>query len=230
MKKIALLFIAFATLTTACKKDETTTETVDIATQQQLDTDGIKNFLESNYVDSKGRIKAFSSTDTSDDNYKKLSELNPVTLNSGVIYIMLPGAQPDPGKAIGATDIIHIMVEANAYIAKSIEGKTILQGKQSFRNTLAGSGVPDVDPSYYYAKQDILTASGKGREYFEIKGFKEALQNFKAFNKADSEDYQMQGIIIVPSKAAFGREPNYYNAQDRTFVFNFQVYKTEPRP
>jgi hypothetical protein len=56
--------------------------------------------MNDNYLDVQGNIKAFSSTDPSDDNEKKLSDLSPQTLPSGVIYIVRNGAQPSPGVAI----------------------------------------------------------------------------------------------------------------------------------
>jgi hypothetical protein len=40
----------------------------------------------------------------------------------------------------------------------------------------------------------------------------------------------LQGVIIVPSKAAFARNENYYGLKNMTLVFNFQIYHTETRP
>jgi hypothetical protein len=76
--------------------------------------------MDENYLDVQGNIKAFSATDTADDNEKKLSELSPVTLPSGTIYIKRNGAQPSgtDAKDIKDTDIIKIMGRGIAYLAR----------------------------------------------------------------------------------------------------------------
>src|SRR5690348_4769072 len=99
MKKIFLYILAGSLCFSACKKDDdvsTYVEPEDINTQNTYDDQAIKKFMDENYLDAQGNVKAFSSTDTSDDTEKKLSELNPITLPSGTIYIMRNGAQPSP--------------------------------------------------------------------------------------------------------------------------------------
>jgi len=103
---------------------------------------------------------------------------------------------------------------------------------------LTQTGVPQEDPAYYYVKQSVLDAASAGvakeRSYYEIEGFREALQKFKAFDLPEDADYNLQGVIIVPSRAAFARDAhfNYNNIslRNRSFVFNFQVYKSMTRP
>ncbi|MFP5303496.1 hypothetical protein R2R70_20170, partial [Cobetia sp. SIMBA_158] len=70
--------------------------------------------------------------------------------------------------------------------------------------------------------------------YYEIAGFKEALQKFSGFKDLPSEaPYNLQGVIIVPSKAAFARNAHYqYLGQtyrNKSFVFNFQIYGSRER-
>ena len=78
-----------------------------------------------------------------------------------------------------------------------------------------------------------MTASGKPRSYYEMEGFQEGVRKFMAFNIPDSNNYNLQGVIIVPSRAAFARDDHYpyqnINWRNRSFVFNFQVYKTSTR-
>lgn len=245
MKKIFLYILAGSLCFSACKKDdevETYVEPSDIAVQNTYDDQSIQKFLNENYLDTQGNIKAFSATDTADDNYKKLSELNRVTLPSGVIYIERDGAQPDPGTTIGNTDIIRIMMRARTYLAANIDGNTAFVSGADMvgYNSIDGIGSPVVDPLFYYiSPENILikqatTDAAKQPSYYVIEGFNEALQKFKAFNQSDSSPYNLQGVIIVPSRAAFARDSHYnysgYSFRNRTFVFNFQVYKTEPRP
>ncbi|MGV4415333.1 hypothetical protein [Chryseobacterium sp. T1] len=243
MKKILLGFAFLGLVLQSCKKDNHDDEvyvepTVDV--QNQYDNEAATKFLDENYLDDKGNIKPFSDTDPSDDNKPKLSSLSPVKLPSGVIYILRPGAQPDPGTVIGETDIIRLMSNTTTYVATKESDIVRFRSILSFRNSISGTGVPDVDPKYYYISPtdklitSATTEDAKKRSYYEIEGLREALQHFKSFNKEDGDNYNLQGIIIVPSRAAFARDAHYpylqYTLRNRSFVFNFQVYKTTPRP
>lgn len=241
MKKIFLYVIAGSLCFSACKKDDDDTTTYvepeSITAQNTYDDQAIKTFLQNNYLDSQGNIMAFSSTDTSDDNETKLADLNPVTLPSGVVYIKRDGAQPTPAeeKTIGTTDVIKMMVSSRYLVA---DASGFIAG-YDFINTISGGGSPIKDPLFYYVKNSILNsatkAEAKERKYYEMEGFQEGLKYFKAYNnKPNSDNYNLQGVIIVPSRAAFARDNNYYNDQgytfrNATFVFNFQIYNTETR-
>lgn len=221
----------------SCKSDddEAVIEQVSIETQNTYDDQAIQKYLGENYFDPQGNITPFSATDTSDDNYPKLADLNPVTLPSGVVYVVRNGAQPSPGKTIGSADVLRLMHKTVSYVATNNENTVLLTSEYPIRNTMVSAGVPDVDPLIYYAKSSFRTARNQPREYFEIEGFREALQHFKSYDVDDSASYNLQGVIIVPSRAAYARNPNYfdtssYKFNDRSFVFNFQVYKTSERP
>lgn len=243
MKKILLGFAFLGLVLQSCKKDrndEVAYVEPTIEIQNQYDDEATAKFLNENYLDEKGNIKPFSDTDPSDDNKPKLSSLSPVKLPSGVIYIFRPGAQPEPGTTIGETDIIRLMSNTTAYLANKEKDIVSFTSPLSFKNSISGSGVPDVDPKYYYTSPtdklitNAETDAAKKRSYYEIEGLREALQHFKSFTKDDGEDYNLQGVIIVPSRAAFARDLHYpysqYSLKNRSFVFNFQVYKTTPRP
>lgn len=215
------------------RSSDTTTETISLETQNSYDDLAIKKFMDDNYFDSKGNIKAFSATDTSDDNYPKLSSYNPITLASGVVYIMRAGAQPNPGKAIGATDIIRLMHNMQNFVATKTDNIVTYGTISTVSNTIIQSGVPIVDPFFYYAKSTQIP-SGKTSSYLEMEGFKEALQLFKSCEIDDSANYNLQGVIFVPSRSAYARDPNIFDSStfkfnDRSFIFNFQVYKTTTR-
>lgn len=237
MKKIFFYLLIGGLTFTSCNKNDDPIDEADVEldapTQNSYDDEAIATFLEENYFDEKGNVKEFSETDSTDNHYPKLSTLNPVKLSSGVVYIVREGAQPINGEIIKPTDSLKMMVNAKTYKGvKDADNKYSLKFLLPFRNTMA-SGSFDIDPAYYYIVNEVLenanTAESKLRSFYEIEGFKEGLTNFKAFSKEDEEDYNLQGVIIVPSRAAFGKDPHYnftgYAYKDRTFVFNFQVYK-----
>ncbi len=243
MKKILLYSaVAFLSLSSCRKDEEELTESYkepeSLQVQNSYDDEAIQKFMTAHYLDVQGNVKAFSESDPTDDNYTKLSEMSPVVLPSGVVYIVRPGAQPNPGTAIGSTDIIRLMSRSISYVGINTDGNVTFASPFSFKSTIDGAGVPEVDPAYYYVKQSVLDAAtadvAKQRSYYEIEGFREALQHFRAFDLTDDSGYNLQGVIIVPSRAAFARDPHYhhsgYSMRNRSVVFNFQVYKTTPRP
>lgn len=237
MKKALLCIAAAAFLTTSCKKDDTQDTTVqevsDIAVQNANDDAAILKYMDDHYLDAQGNIKTFSSTDTSDDNYTKLSAMPYQKLSSGVIVLKRAGAQPDPGTVIGDTDKMRIMLKSSGFLSSNENNTVNYTSEMTFANTVESTGTPLVDPQFYYVKNAVMTASGKGRSYYEMEGFQEGIRYFKSFNKDDAEGYNMQGVIFVPSRAAFARDDhNPYNLiswRNRSFVFNFQVYKSSVR-
>lgn len=238
MKKIIFGFALLTLALSSCKNDSTETEATtvyDAATQNSYDDQAAVKFLDEHYLDKRGNIKTFTTTIVASDSLKKLSQLNPVTLPSGVIYIIRAGAQPDPGKTIAVTDSIRLLSNTNTYQAQNIDNVVSFNSAQSFRNGVSGTGVLEVDPGYYYVPQWILDKdTTKPRSYYEIEGFGEALRKFSAYDIPDSDNYNLQGVIIVPSRAAFGKDPHFnysgISLNDRSFIFNFQVYKTITRP
>lgn len=237
MKKV-FLYLAMASIAlTSCRKDEEVLQPeVSIDTQNSYDDQAAAKYLETHYFDSKGNVKDFVETDTVN---VKLSELNPVTLPSGVIYVMRPDAQPVDGTPIGNSDIIRLMSNTTTFVATNNDNKVLYTSAYPFRNTISGSGSPEVDPAYYFVKKEILNNAvndyAKVRSFYEIEGFKEGLQKFEAFDIPDESNYNLQGLIIVPSRAAFSRDPHSsfgggISLRNRSFVFNFQVYKTTAAP
>lgn len=234
MKK-TFLYLAFALFTVvSCRKDEPEIiPEVSIETQNSYDDQAAQTFLNTHSFDVKGNLVTYKEGDTA---YVKLADLNPVVLPSGVIYIVRNGAQPVPGESIGQYDLLRIMQSTITYIAADTDGKVGYASPYPFRNSIDGTGIPESDPAYYYVKNADLVKPGipdvaKERKFYEIEGFQEALKFFKAYNIPDDADYNLQGMIIVPSRAAFARDfhANYSDVsfRNRSFVFNFQIYKAE---
>lgn len=234
MKK-TFLYLAFALFAVAsCREDEPEiVPEVSIETQNTYDDQAAQMFLNTHSFDAKGKLVNYKEGDTTQ---VKLADLSPVVLPSGVIYIVRNGGQPDPGEPIGQYDLLRIMHSTMTYIANNTDGKVAYASPNPFRNTIDGSGIPEADPAYYYVKKADLEKPNipdvaKERKFYEIEGFQEALKFFKAYNIPDDADYNLQGIIIVPSRAAFARDShaNYGNIplRNRSFVFNFQIYKAE---
>ena len=233
MKK-TFLYLALASVAIiSCRNDDNVEaiEEVSIETQNTYDDQAAQNFLETHYLDAKGNIKDLAATDNVN---VKLSNLNPVKLPSGVIYIVRAGAQPNPGKTIGQYDLLRLMSNTTTYVATNTDNKVAYSSPATFRNTIAGTGIPEVDPAYFYVQNSVMASAtipqAKQRSYYEIEGFQEAIKKFQAFDIPDDSNYNLQGVIIVPSRAAFARDVHFnYTGlafRNRSFVFNFQIYKS----
>lgn len=234
MKKTFLYIVLAAFSLQACKNDDDSENNLTIEQQNNYDNQAITRYMETHYFDSKGNVVNFKENDSSDDNEAKLSSYNPVTLPSGVTYILRPDAQPNPGKTIGNTDIIDIMGRAYSYTAKDNNGTVEFMSPAAFLNTITTNGNPYTDPFFYYANEDDLEEKKVERSYYEIEGFQEAIRYFKSCEIPDETNYNLQGVIIVPSRAAYARDENLFNKPnlnfyDRSFIFNIQVYKTTER-
>ncbi|MGX9986541.1 hypothetical protein [Chryseobacterium sp. POL2] len=241
MKKILFGFAVLALALQSCKKDNDAEEVYTeptIELQNEHDDIAISKFLDTNYFDTQGNIKAFSDKDDSDDDKPKLSSYEKETLANGTIIIKRPGAQPTEGKTIAPTDSLRIMSTTTAYWATDEESEVKFRYGYVFSNDIYGSGNPQVDPPYYYVTEKFMADNkNTNRNYYQMEGFQEALQHFKSWEIEDSVTPNLQGVIIVPSRAAFARDdyyhaPSYptYSLRNRTFVFNFQVYKSITRP
>lgn len=233
MKKRFLYIVLASVALTSCRKDEIEIiPEVEISTQDTYDDEAATNFLQTHYFDSKGNIKDFVATDTVN---VKLADLvpAPVKLPSGVIYLVRANAQPDPGTVVGSTDVINFFSRTFTYVATKTDDKVQYSGASFFKDNIGGTGIPDSDPIYYYVKQKVLNDTSQPRSYFEIEGLKEGLSKFKAFDLPDEAGYNLQGLIIVPSRAAFARDLHYnfnnVSYRNRSFVFNFQLYKSRAR-
>lgn len=238
MKKILLGIALSVVALQGCKKDGDDEEEVvalTIEEQNTYDDAAATKFLDSHYFDSKGLIVAFDDKVDTDDNNPKLSSYSPVKLPSGVIYIVRPGAQPTVGKELATTDVLSLMQVTTSYVSAKVNEQIIFASSTVFSNNIEGSGVPTDDPAYYYVKSSVLKNynttynTTHGRSFYEMEGLQEGLKYFKAFDLEPSADYNMQGVIIVPSRAAYARDANVFNYTNRSFVFNFQLYNAKTR-
>ncbi|ODM52740.1 hypothetical protein [Elizabethkingia meningoseptica] len=249
MKKLLLGLLVATAVLNSCRKDDYYGQnyipSVDQATQNTYDDTAIKDYLDTHYFDDRGKIKAFDDTNKPDDKNVKLSSLAK-TLPSGTIYVIRPNAQPTNGTAVHDNDVIKIMQIGFASRAIKADDKIQFAATSSFFNTVDQGGIPKNDPQWFYVKQSAIDAEQKRldtnnpnntvkvtKSYFEMEGFQEAIKQFQSFTKNDVDDYNLQGLIIVPSRAAFGKDPHYnytgISLNDFTFFFNFQLYGAKAR-
>jgi len=247
MKKlVCILFVAVISVL-ACKSDDSnipeTYPVLNPEEQKEYDDLAIKSYLEGHYFDEKGRVKVIPKDDSTK---KKLSSFSE-TLPSGVVVVINPDSQPINGTEVTDEKVISIML--TSFAARAVWSKDNnaigFIGNLNFYNTIDVGGSVLRDPKWYYAKKKDIEDEQKRldqnpnntfkvtKSFFEIEGFQEAIKKFKSFDKDPKENYKLQGLIIVPSRLAFGKEPHYnyigLSLNDHTFFFNFQLYKVEER-
>lgn len=242
MKKWGIVLLAFGLALSACNNDDDNNE-LPQDEQNQVDDDAIIEYLEDHYFDpTRGLIKEFDSEDDSDDEYPNLRTQG-TKLPSGVWVVKRPGMTAEgPSVQSNTTDSILISTQTHTFRASYedlADGET---GYSSIVNlsawsTINTTGVPTWDPTYYYSVlTSSMTDNGLELSHFVIEGFVEGLKHFHSTQTDGSDLYDFQGAIIVPSRAAFGRDYVYTGGtlnnsvyRDLSFVFNFELHKVLPR-
>lgn len=240
MKKWGLLILAIGLTFTSCKKDDDGFDEPNISDQNIIDDEVIEIYLKEHYFDPQnGKIKQYSATNTSEDQYPSLYSQGE-KLPSGVWIVKRDGVVADgPSITNNKTDSILISYEQLAYVADKTDiTETVRPYKylQTVFSTL-GAGSPRWDPSFYYVNLDNMHLGDNVKEeHFIIEGLVEGLKHFNATNTSGVELYNFQGAIVVPSRLAFGRDFAFVGNvldnttyRNQTFVFNFELHKVVPR-
>jgi len=240
MKKWGLLILAIGLTFTACKSDDEGFDEPNYSDQNTLDDEVIEIYLKDHYFEpERGKIKQFSVTDSTDDQYPTLLSQG-TKLPSGVWVIKRQGAIADGNQITNnESDSILLSYEQKIYYAdKSDMTETIRPYKnvQTIFSTLNG-GTPRWDPSFYFINLDNLNFTDDIRsEHFIVEGFVEGLKHFKSTQTNGVELYDFQGAIIVPSRLAFGRDYAFVgdrldntSYRNQSFILNFELHRVLPR-
>lgn len=238
IKKWGFAIIALGILFTACKNDDDVRE-LPVEEQNDIDDRAIVEYLQNHYFDpEKGLIKEFDAGDPGDDNYATLHSQG-IKLPSGVWIVKKPGVVAEGRIAQDNTkDSILISHEIRVFKA-SYENLTGEQKPyksiQTIASTINGSGTAIWDPSYYFYHIPSTMNDNVNLSHFVVEGFTEGLKQFNSTQTSGADLYNFQGAIIVPSRAAFGRDFVYsgsalnYAYRDFSFVFNFELHKVIDR-
>ena len=91
----------------------------------------------------------------------------------------------------------------------------------------------------WVAVRTLEIKNGVKREHLELKNFIEGLKHFKTTNRSTNDLYNFQGVIILPSRLAYGRNKVYSSGvgisdqlsayRDISYIFNFELPKIEKR-
>lgn len=241
MKKWGITLLLAGVFIGGCKSDDDDKD-LPQEDQNQVDDQAIVAYLEDHYFDSeRGLIKKYTDEVVEDETNPSLKTLG-VKLPSGVWVIKRPNVEAE-GPSITSNTQDSILISYNSTRFKATyedlgeSQKPYNKFSVSFYNTIYSTGTAAWDPVFYHTKlTEDMISKNIDLSYFVIEGFVEGLKEFKSTQTNGSDLYNFQGAIVVPSRAAYGRDftylggaldPNTY--RDNSFVFNLELHKVLPR-
>ena len=240
IKKFFVALLATSAFFTSCKSDDDSKE-LSVEQRNSLDDQAIEEYLEQHYFNPRnGKLVKFDTiTGNDDDQYTKLKDIA-IKDPAGYYYAMRPGVAADSATIVGNDESeILISYEAKYFQATNDSDYRYKYGSiLDFSNSInVGDGSAMKDPTFYfYQLSDAQIENGVRREHVELPNFTQALKKFKSTGTNGRDLYNFQGVIILPSRLAYGRNKVYTgtNLSDRyyrdySFIFNFELHKVTPR-
>ncbi len=240
IKKFFIAFLASTALLTSCSNDDDGIKEPNVETQNDLDDKAIKEYLADHYFHPlNGKPTAFDDIEGNDDDQYRRLEQDAKQID-GVWYVKNPDvAENAEGSVIKSNDESKILI---SYDLKTFKANT--EAKKTYGalgtygssiNLNDGSGV--YDPSFYYVEIPAEQyKAGIRREHIEIKNLEKGLKQFKSTGTNHKDLYHFQGVVIIPSRLAFGREKAFTGTslsdrylRDISFILSFELHQVEDR-
>lgn len=246
IKKFFVTLLAVTTLF-SCSSDDDNNNELSVEQRKALDDEAIEEYLNDHYFSPiNGKVLKFDTiTGNEDDAYTKLSQFA-VKDPAGYYYAIRPDVEAT-GTSIEEVDSSKILISYQAKVFESTNDLDTYSTKYGYISTNTpfvsssidtGDGSAQTDPSFYKAflNTDMIN-NGVKREHIELKNFAEGLKKFKATGTNGRDLYNFQGIIILPSQLAYGRNKMYtgtsitenHGYRNTSFIFNFELHKVTPR-
>uniref|UniRef100_UPI0039A5246F hypothetical protein n=1 Tax=Ornithobacterium rhinotracheale TaxID=28251 RepID=UPI0039A5246F len=230
-KYIILCLVALLALA-SCEKDENPYDyLIPLKERNQLDSEAIVIYLKENGFNEKGVATSLTLLPKGTPALYDLATQD----ETGYWYVVNPQVSAN-GASPASNDKDSILLQYNlfSFIPVKIPNETS-EKKYDLKvvptmveSTINTTGVPMWDPSFYY----INPNGNKSPEAYEIKALVDGLKHFKATDREAKAKppVQFQGLIIVPSRLAFGRKPSYLvSGYDQSFILNFELYQVKAR-
>lgn len=247
IKKFFVTLIACSAVLVGCNNDDdngVNKETkIPIEERNALDDEAIQQYMEDFYFNSKGVLTKFDTIKgNEDDAYPTLKSLAKQD-NLGIWYAENPNHK-GTGKTIVSNDSTSIYLSSIStyFVATNstdYKRKYGSLGQFYYSSINTGDGSATQDPTFYYFTPTATEIkNGVKREHIELKNFVEGLKHFKTTERATTDLYNFQGVIILPSRLAYARNKYYVQStgltefsafRDATIVFNFELPKIEKR-
>ena len=222
IKKLLITgLVGLSVFTTSCKSDDDNTKTLSVEEQNIADDAAITNFLANYYFDDLGKITKFSDAVTSNDKtpLSKIAQQDA----AGYWYVINPDAPAGSGTSPDGEN--NILIHYNLKYFVATEGGNGYTSLTTGSSSIEGLGVAQENPFFY--KQPVDTT--KEKSYYVVDNLVNGLKKFKPTNKGKNDPYDhLQGVIVVPSRLAYGRNSNALGVSNATLLLNFELYKVCP--
>lgn len=230
LQYLAVLLLTIFVSVSSCKSDDDGVDLLPQEQQNSIDDQAIVKFLNDHYFNSVGKVTKFRDDSPNDDEETPLAELAQMD-PSGYWFVKRPGVEAN-GRAITnpENDSILIQYELAAFQGKTLNDSIYYTLPSNISTTINTTGFPIWDPSFYY--KDISNLNNAQKKWYEMEGIQDGLKHFNSKDKAVDAlpAVDFQGIIIVPSRLAFGRDYNTLNlGPDNSMYLNFELYKVIDR-
>ncbi|MGV0979508.1 hypothetical protein [Empedobacter falsenii] len=252
IKKFFVTLIACSAVLVGCNNDDdngVNKETkIPVEERNALDDEAIQQYMEDYYFNPKnGKLTKFDTIKGNDDDaYPTLKSLAKQD-NLGIWYAENPNHK-GTGESIVSNDStsIYLNIESSSFLATNstdykrkygLVSQIYLTGWNSIN--LGGTSAVEDPTYYYYIPTETEAKNGVKREHVELKNFAEGLKHFKSTNRSTNDLYNFQGVIILPSRLAYGRNKVYSSGvgisdqlgayRDVSYIFNFELPKIEKR-
>ena len=242
IKKFFVTLLATTTLLVSCSSDDDNNKELSVEQRNALDDEAIEQILEDYYFSPvNGKLVKFDTiTGNEDDNYTPLKNIA-IKDPAGYYYAKRPGVEAN-GPAIVSNDASKILIsyDQKYFVSTDDEAYNRKYGYiDNYSSSInLGDGSAISDPSFYYATiSDALAENGVKREHVELSNFVDALKHFNSTETNGRDLYNFQGVIILPSRLAYGRNKMYTGSaittnhpyRNTSFIFSFELHKVTPR-
>lgn len=228
---VASLLLILIISVSSCKSDDDNgVKLLPQDEQNRVDDRAIEKFLNDHYFNSVGKVTRFDMDATTDQSETPLMDLAQRD-DAGFWIVERPGVEAN-GRGINdpENDSILIQYELMAFEGKITNDSVYYTSPRSVSTTINTTGYPIWDPSFYH--KDISNIADAQKKWYEMEGIQDGLKYFNSKDKAIDAlpAVDFQGIVIVPSRLAFGRDYNTLNlGPDNSIYLNFELYQVVDR-
>lgn len=221
-----ILFMIMLVIFNQCKSDDGP-ELLDETEQNVLDDLAIQHYLAEHYFDPNGRVTKFNEESTDDDNETALIQL--AEQHGDYFIVKNPNITAD-GRAVVENTQDSILIQYTLFGYRATRtNDTIRYGVPvGYFSTVHQTGYAQWDPTFYH----VPRVGNVRPEQFEIPAIVQGIKHFNSTDRSalDEPAVNFQGIIIAPSRAAYGRRVNQMSVPfDTSIILNFELLKVMDR-
>lgn len=209
----------------SCSPDNNNISTISQTERDQRDDAAIQKMLHEYYFTSNGKIAPCNNLNCDGIIQKSLDSYVEKNDSLGIYWVVNTNVVQSGDKPSSLDSDVVLQYDSFTFVTTSSGNYGTLLPSLS---TINGAGIPEQNPTFWKTTLSALEiANGIQESFYEMEGVQIALQDFASTSRGanpSSPVVQFQGVIVVPSRMAFGRNANGNSfASDTSFVLNFEL-------